>query len=74
MSLGTRYLGGGGQDKLLHRNPEIQGPIDQKNRTENQCLNRKMSTSFLKGNRTRYRILLDKELTKGGRILEEDIE
>ena len=33
-----------------------------------------MSTSFLKGNRKRYRSLLDKELAKGGRLLDEDIE
>ena len=33
-----------------------------------------MSTSFLKGNRTRYRNLSGKELAKGGRLLNEDIE
>ena len=33
-----------------------------------------MSTSFLKGNRTRYRNLLGKELAKGERLLDEDIE
>ena len=30
-----------------------------------------MSTSFLKGNRTRYRNLLAKELTKGKNLLED---
>ena len=33
-----------------------------------------MSTSFLKGNRTRYRNLLEKELEKGKRLIEEDAE
>ena len=33
-----------------------------------------MSVSFLKGNRTRYRNLLDKELVKGRQILETDSE
>ena len=33
-----------------------------------------MSTSFSKGNRTRYRNLLEKELEKGKRLIEEDAE
>ena len=33
-----------------------------------------MSTSFLKGNRTRYRNLLAKELARGKTLLEEDRE
>ena len=33
-----------------------------------------MSTSFLKGNRTRYRNLLEKEFEKGKRLIEEDAE
>lgn len=33
-----------------------------------------MSVSFLKGNRTRYRNLLDKELVKGRQLLEIDSE
>ena len=33
-----------------------------------------MSTSFLKGNRTRYRNLLEKEVEKGKRLIEEDAE